>query len=118
MSWKSRRARLMSAGLCVDCGRVPRSETAQRCNKCTAKVVARNRPGMAIRRRSPNYSTADEGMTFTEIGKAMGISRSRAEQICCRALFKLQRACKRAGIDASDIVGKGVSNFASLEKWA
>lgn len=114
-----RRERLTESGLCIECGNRPRKKTARRCVVCTGKMTrAHHRSiGRAVPLRRHEQAT-DGMMTFTEIGNALGISRSRAEQICYRALHKLQRECERVGLDAGDIMGKGFSMIANCERWA
>lgn len=54
-------------------------------------------------------------MTFAEIGRALGITEYHAKWLCYSALRKLQRECKRRGIDVADIIGKPRSMMARLE---
>jgi hypothetical protein len=43
------------------------------------------------------------GMTWDEIGKALGISNQRAQQIAASGMVKLIRICKAIGLGLEDI---------------
>jgi len=57
-------------------------------------------------------------VSYKEIGDALGISEYNARWICQAALRKVARACRRYGIDASDIIGKPESMLARAERYA
>lgn len=120
----ARRAARSAAGICISCGREPRKETSSRCEGCSAKHNKYQR-GYQRKHNINNkkyralYLHADaEGMTFQEIGDAMGISRTRAEQIYYRAMSKMHKECVRRGIDPSMIIERAFSMLATAEKWA
>ena len=115
---RRRRNERSALGLCIDCGRNPRTETAKRCVGCCKKATARQK--RYLKSIKPGISGhADEGeMTFEEIAAELGISRERARHIYLRALMKLQRQCDKMGMDASMIIGRGFSMLATAERWA
>lgn len=57
-------------------------------------------------------------LTLEEIGLELGISHARVRQLIVSGLRKLKRACRRYGIDESDIIGKPASMTARLQEWA
>lgn len=123
-SYLDRRAKLAAAGICITCGKRPRSKTTLRCETCSGKHNASQRRYQ--KKLNSDYKAARaiylhagaDGMTFQEIGDAIGVSRTRAEQIYYRAMTKLRRECNRLGLDASHVLGRGFSMLATAEKWA
>jgi hypothetical protein len=109
---RARRARLIAAGLCIDCGAIPRLETTQRCRGCRDKQSAREQ----MRKVGCVAGREEDGPSLRQIAAALGLSPARVQQILTRALYKLKRECRRRGIDASCIMGKPVSMLASAEE--
>lgn len=137
--WILRRERLMTSGLCIDCGKAPAKKSAKRCPPCAEKInlYDRNRTrlkrGEAAIKPSPNapkdcpvtqnqvnylVSLFPDGMNFGDIGYLIGVSRYRAQVICEGAVAKIYRECLRRGLDADAIIGKGFSMLAVAEKWS
>lgn len=123
-TYLERRAALSAAGICIICGKAPRTERSLRCETCSGKHAAYQRryQSKLNNKRHPDSARymhmGADGATFQEIGDALGISRSRAEQIYDRAISKLWRECKRLDLDLTDIIGRGFSSLALCEKWA
>lgn len=117
-----RRERLTAAGICIDCANKPKKKTSRRCYDCTNKLVSYNRANPKPKRERVKYMSADMaddcgGMTFTDIAKELGISRQRVMQIYFRAIDKVHLECRRSGIDASCIIGRGFSMISQCERW-
>lgn len=107
------RRRMESNGVCNRCGNHPILKPGRKqCGHCIeerkeyrrilAEAEEMNRPLM----------------TFDEIALSLGISGSRTRVIYANAIRKVYRKCKKLGIDAGDIVGRGFSSIALCEKWA
>ena len=98
-----------------------KTATTLRCEACKARTAEYSRRHYRkMKAKSRRMSEGDyvDGATFSQIGLALGISRSRVEQIYHRAIKKLWRECKRQGIDPGMIIGRGFSAIALCEKWA
>jgi single-stranded DNA-specific DHH superfamily exonuclease len=118
--WKLRVERLSAAGLCIHCGKKPRTETTKRCADCknrTAKYSRRHYEKTKDKAFKMRGGEHGEGATFAQIGLALGISRTRVEQIYERAILKLHRECTKRGLDANLILGRGFSMIALAERW-
>lgn len=119
-----RRHRLLASGLCIDCAKAPHTETAKRCKPCSDKVRVRGAKHWRKLKSERNESgtryahAPEDGATFGEIADDLGLSRQATQRIFYSALAKVTRECKRRGIDASMIVGRGFSMIAMCEKWA
>ena len=122
--WQARRNRLIESGLCIDCGRNKPTPTSKRCVSCNRRMSGHQRRRNAIikarnKGAAERYGHVDaDGASFQVIGDAIGVSKTRAEQIYHKAIAKVWRECRRLGIDANDIVGRGFSSIALCEKWA
>lgn len=122
--WQARRNRLIESGLCIDCGRNKPTPTSKRCVSCNRRMAGHQRRRNAIikaRNEKANLSAGHagaDGCSFQEIGDALGISRTRAEQLYHRAIGKVWRECRRLGIDGAEVFGRGFSAIALCEKWA
>lgn len=119
--WRLRVERLDAAGICIHCGKNPRIDDTKRCGECTKRLSNYNR---RYYNKSKNKAKKlkighiEDGATFREIGLAIGVSRTRAEQIYLRAMDKVAREFKRMGITEADVIGRGFSMLATAEKWS
>lgn len=112
---KKRRDRLYADGMCIDCGNKPRIETAKRCAECNGCMLSRN----AARYRERNQDARERAeATYEDIAAELGVSREMVRIIMARAIRKLRAACRKAGIDASDITGAPRSMLERAEDWA
>lgn len=112
------RAERSAAGLCIDCGREPRTDISKRGSVCGKKANARQKRYWKSLTQSIGGRDDEGEMTFEEIGAEVGLSRERVRIVYLRALTKLRRECDRIGIDPSDIIGRGFSSLALCERWA
>lgn len=114
---RNRRARLKATGLCGDCARRPHKPDSARCHPCASKIAAKRKASLARFAPVPSRYT-HEAETLAAIAAELGISHQAVRQTIATALRKIAKACRRLGIDASDVVGKPASMAARLQEWA
>jgi hypothetical protein len=114
---RDRRERLRLAGMCIDCGKAPPIATAQRCEGCNQRMLDRYARSYE-KRMGAEDPTDGAVVTLREIADELGMTHEGVRQILRKAMHKLRKACRKAGIDASDITGKPRSMLERAEDWA
>lgn len=107
---RERRARLLAAGLCIDCGKSPKLPTIQRCDPCNVRQLSRVR----VYSKTPRV----RGAHLTEIAAELGVSRDVVRAELASAIRKVKAACKQHGLSVDDFITMPRSMMARLEDWA